>query len=467
MIRVVIIGGGFSGLSTGYNIQEMAAEEGLDVKITIVESSERLGGKAWTEEHEGYRLEGGVNGFLDNEPSTLELAESLGISGEIQKASDAAKNRYILAGGKLHPLPEGPMSFLKSGLLSVKGKIRLAQEPFTKPAPAGKDETVGEFGRRHLGQEAVDKLIGAMIAGVYAGDVERLSVKSCFPLLLNVEKKGDGSLIKGMMRMVKEKKAAGEEAKASAGPGGKLTSFKKGMGYFIDSLEKGINGDILKGKRVIKIAGEKGGYMVYLEGDWEPIDADVVITAAPSYDVAEMVDGLDPGIASELRGIPYVALTVVALGFDRAELDHPLDGFGFLISLLEERKILGSLWTTSIFPGRSPEGKFLIRSMIGGALQKELALMDEKAIVAIIRDELRDILGIDAEPELVKVFKHEKAIPQYPVGHAERVERIMKNLEDHPGLYMTGNSFKGIAIKDCARNSKALSREIIEYMKGL
>jgi oxygen-dependent protoporphyrinogen oxidase len=411
-------------------------------------------------------IEVGVNGFLDNKPSTLQLVSDLGIEDQLQPSSDAARKRFIYSRGKLHQLPESPGAFLRSDLLSLRGRLRAMMEIFTKPKPEGVEESVADFARRHLGQEAVDKLIGPMVSGVFAGDADKLSMQSCFPLLLEVEKQGKGSLIRGMLQRMKEAKKAGKKAKATAGPGGRLTSFKQGMGFLIDTLERKIEGRIVKGRKVTKIEKRADkAYAVHLEGE-ESLEGDIVVTAAPAYSVTGMVQELDPEIAEELRKIPYVPVSVVAFGYEREELTHPLDGFGFLIARGEKRKILGSLWTTSIFPGRSPEGRFLIRTMLGGAITPEMALLPEGEMVEVVKEELKEILGITAEPVLVKVFKHERGIPQYPIGHAKRLEVIERRLKGHPGLFMTGNAFRGIGINDCTRNAALTAEKVVEYLKS-
>jgi oxygen-dependent protoporphyrinogen oxidase len=462
-MKVIVIGGGISGLATAFNIERKAVQEGIKVDLTLIEASKKLGGKVRTFTKNDFRIEEGVNGFLDNKPSTLELVSALGVEDELLPSSDHARKRFIYCDGELKRLPESPGAFLRSDLLSIKGRLRVALEIFTKPKPEGKEESVADFARRHLGSEAVDKLIAPMVSGVFAGDAEKLSMQSCFPLLLEVEKAGKGSLIKGMLARMKEAKKAGKRVKATAGPGGTLVSFKKGMGFLIEVLEKKIKGNIIKGKKVVGVE-ENEKYTVYLEEE-APIDADVVVAAFPAYSMADVLKAIDLKICGELRKIPYVPLSVVALAFNKNEIPK-LDGFGFLIARNENRKILGTLWTSSIFPGRSPPGQFLTRTMVGGALQPELALLEEEEMVSMVKEELEDLLKIKAEPTLVKVFKHEKAIPQYVIGHPERLRIIEERLKEHPGVFLTGNAFRGIGINDCTRNASIIAEKVIGYLKA-
>ena len=468
MKKILIIGGGISGLSTAFNIQEKAKEKGQQVDITILEESQRQEGKVHTIKENGYTIEAGVNGFLDNKPSTIELVNALGIENKLQPSKDAAKKRFILSGGKLRQLPESPSSFMTSNLLSVKGRIRVTMELFTKPKPEEVEETIADFARRHMGQEAVDKLVAPMVSGVFGGDAEKLSVQSCFPLLLDIEKTGNGSLIKGMIKHMKAAKKAGKKTKATAGPGGRLTSFKGGMQTLIKALEEKLEGEINIGKPIEKIEKKetkaKTPYRVFLKGEKTPLEADVVVTAAPAYATTKMLKDLDPEIAEELQNIPYASLSVVALGYNCEELDHPLDGFGFLIARNEKRRIMGSLWTSSIYPERSPKDKFLIRIMVGGAMQPEMVKLPEKETINIVREELKDILGIDAEPVFIKVFKHEKAIPQYSIGHGDRLKNIEKRLKKHPGLFMTGNALRGIGVNHCTEDAIHTADKVIRYL---
>jgi oxygen-dependent protoporphyrinogen oxidase len=466
MNRVVVVGGGISGLSTAFNIQEKARDKGIDVDITLIEASEKLGGKVQTMREKGYTIEVGANGFLDNKPSTLKLVDALGINDLLQPSNDVARKRFIYSDGKLKQLPESPIAFLKSDLLSLKGKMRVAMEIFTKPKPEGEEETIAEFARRHMGQEAVNKLIAPMVSGVFGGDAEKLSMESCFPLLLEVEKEGNGSLIRGMIKRMKQAKKTGIKMKATAGPGGRLTSFKGGIQTLIDTLAEKIEGDIIKGKRVEKISridDKKPKYIAELEGN-DALEADIIITATPAYTTSKMIKELDPEISQKLLEIPYVPISVVALGYNRKELNHPLDGFGFLVARNEKRKIIGCLWTSSIFPGRAPEGKYLFRIMIGGAMQPELALLSKDQLINIAKGELMEIMGIDAEPIFAKVFRHEKGIPQYTLGHKKRLEIIEKRLNKHPGLFMTGNAFRGVGINYCTADAYLTSQKVVGYL---
>jgi len=473
MTEIVVVGGGFSGLATAFRIMEGAEKEGLDIDLTVLEGSRRLGGKVWTEKTEGYSIEWGVNGFLDNKPWTLELCDALGIRDRLMPSNDRARKRYIYAYGKLHLLASSPLGFFKSGVLSLKGRLRVLREPFTKPPEAG-DETVASFVERHIGREALRNLVGPMVSGVFAWDPYRLSLKSAFPIMAQLEQEGGGSLIKAMIRRMKKAKQMRKEGKAGAkggpmGPGGTLTSFPEGMQFIIDILEEKLGDAIVTGRRVTRVGmSPEGRYTVHYqdqEGSTGSLGADVVVMAAPAYACAEVLSGLDEEIKGILEEIPYPPLAVVALGYSKEEIGHDLEGFGFLVPHEEGRTILGCLWDSSMYDHRAPEGKVLLRCMVGGARRPETAdLLDQDMIEAVKKD-LREIMGVQAEPEMVKIARHGKAIPQYNVGHSEKLERLEARLKEHPGLFLAGNSYTGIGINDCSRVAAETGEKVVRYLK--
>lgn len=450
-MRLTIIGGGISGLSLAYFL----LERDPSLEILVLESEKRPGGKIWTDRIDGFLCEGGVNGFLDNRPRTLELAVKLGLSP--LRSNDTTRKRYIFSDGKLHRLPESPLTFFSSDLLSLGGRVRILYEIF---APKGEkdDETLADFARRRLGQEAYEKLIDPMASGIYAGDPETMSLKSCFPRIYELENKY-GSLIRAMIKLQREGKKKGK--KVGPGPGGILTSFYDGMEVFIKALKNHLGERLRTGSRVVSIGRKKDTYVVFLN-DNSKIETESVVLTVPAYAAAEIVKDLDKALSSALEGIIHPAISVICLGYKKEKIKQTLDGFGFLIPRREGRKILGTLWDSSIFPNRAPEGYVLLRSMVGGARSSELALQDEKRLVDTVMETLRDVMGIRAQPDLVKVYTHEKGIPQYLVGHTRRLEAVEKICGTHRGLYITGNSYRGIGVNDCIENSYKLSERIVE-----
>jgi oxygen-dependent protoporphyrinogen oxidase len=444
-VRVVIAGGGISGLSLGY-----ALSANSDVDVTVLEAEGRPGGKVHSERAEGFLCEAGVNGFLDNKPKTLELAARLSLNP--LRSSDAARKRFVLSGGELHRLPESPPAFLRSGLLSMRGKLRIALEPFIRRG-GEEEETLADFARRRLGREAYESFIDPMASGVFAGDPEALSLKSCFPRINELEQEY-GSLIRAMLKLMRQRRR-----KVGAGPGGTLTSFPGGMQSLTDTLKASLGGALRVKTRVASIERTGSGYVLHLS-DGTRVDADAAVLAVPSYRGAEVLRELDASLSKLLGEIPYPPLSVVCTGFKERKVGASLDAFGFLIPFKEGRKVLGSLFDSSIFPGRAPEGHVLIRSMVGGARAPALAGLDDGRLLETVMTEMREVLGINAEPDFFRVYRHERAIPQYNAGHGERLRRIQEAVSRHRGLYLTGNAYRGVSLNDCIANSLELADRI-------
>jgi oxygen-dependent protoporphyrinogen oxidase len=449
--RIVIVGGGISGLSLAFTLLEYDPS----ADVVVLESAKRAGGKIWTEKVNGFLCEGGVNGFLDNRPKTLELASKLLINP--LRSSDAARKRYVFSGGKLNLLPESPVSFLTSDLLSLYGRLRVMYE-FFAPRGGSDDETLADFARRRLGKEAYEKLIDPMASGIYAGNPESMSLKSCFPKVFNLEEKY-GSLIKGMIKLQREAKKSGNR-KVGAGPGGTLTSFYDGMGMMVDSLKSSLKERLRIGSKVVSVERKNKGYAVHLS-DGMVVETEILVIASPASSAAEILKNLDRPLSSVLSEIPYPSVSVVCFGYRKERIADKLDGFGFLIPYKERRKILGSLWDSSIFPGRAPDGYALLRSMVGGARASEIAMQDDGRLIDVVAEELKDIMDIKVQPDFVKIYRHEKAIPQYNIGHDRKLKAVDEMLLKYKNLYLTGNAYRGIGVNDCIENSYKLAETII------
>ncbi len=449
-MRVAVIGGGISGLSTAFYLKRKGAQ------VRLFEKEKRLGGKMRTVYESGYIVETGPNGFLDGKPYTLNLVKALGIEEALYPSSDKARKRFIYAGGRLIRLPEDPLSFLLSPLLSPKGKLRLVGEVLVEPKRDNGDETLAQFARRRLGEEALSRLLDPMVAGIFAGDPERMSLKAAFPAIYRLEKEY-GGLIRGLIAKVKESK--GKTSSGPAGPGGRLTSFKKGVGQLIETLEEELSGEVVKGVSP-QIERKGGKWIVRTEKGEEEFDA--LVMATPAYSAADLLRKVDGEIANLLGQIEYSPISVVALGFEREGLGHDLDGFGFLVPKEEGREILGALWDSSVFPNRAPEGKALIRVMIGGARQPHLALKNPKELVRIAVKELIEIMKIRKAPEYLRVFRHERGIPHYTLGHSERVEKIFKKGKELGNLYFCNNAYTGVGLNDCTKAAKETAEEILK-----
>ncbi len=452
-MKISIVGAGISGLATAQAILTRKP----DTEITIFEADQRIGGKVWTEiSDDGYLCEGGVNGFLDKIPRTLELCQETGVSPV--RADASAQKRYVYSRGELHKLPEKPPEFLKSRLLSVRGRLRVIYEMIAGGTD-NPDETLGQFATRRLGKEAYERLIDPMASGVFAGDASKLSLKSCFPRINEIETQY-GSLIRGLIRLQLKAKREGKKKTPGPGPGGTLTSFSNGMSALTDSLAEQLGSRIRIASAVRDISRNGNRYQLLLKNDHVE-ESDVVILAAPAHAQARMLQALDPSLAGLLGEIPYPALSVCCFGYRKQRIGPVLDGFGFLIPSKEQRAILGTIVDSNVFPGRAPEDAVLLRSMVGGARTPELALLPDEQLIDRVRSDLQDILGLKAEPDFIRIFRHNRAIPQYLVGHAARLKAIDERLQGHPGLVLTGNAFRGVSLNDCVVNALKTAESVI------
>jgi len=481
MKRVVIIGGGIAGLSTAWNLREHCPAK--EFEIVLFEKNPRFGGNIRTERTDGFLIEGGPDCFLSEKPWAMELCKRLGIDGKFLNTNDKNKKTFVLSGGSLHILPEGvilmiptkilPLAY--SSLISWPGKFRMALDLFVPKKKDRADESLGDFVRRRLGREALDKIAEPLVAG-HAGDPETMSVRASFPKFVQLEEES-GSLIRGMVRKMAQaaahrKVAQQPPAGATGDPKRKLTMFmtlRDGLSELIDTLssrlEKMENTVLRKGVGASSIEklGEK--YRVNLE-DGGSIDADALVIAAPAWAAANLIGGKDAELAEALRTIPYVSTATVSIAFKKKDIKHPLDGFGFVVPKIEKRRIMAATWTSVKFAHRAPDDSVLIRCFVGGSKNTELVAMDDAAMLKMVREELRDIMGIDAEPVLSRVFRWKNSMPQYTIGHEERIAWIEERLLMHPGLHLTGSAYHGIGISDAIRFGEVVAKRVIHEISG-
>ena len=452
-MKISIVGAGISGLATAQAVLTRKP----DAEITLFEADQRTGGKVWTETGpEGYLCEGGVNGFLDKIPRTLDLCKQIGVSP--LRADVTAQKRYIFSRGELHKLPEKPLEFLQSRLLSLRGRSRVIYEIFAGGTD-NPDETLAQFGTRRLGSEACDRLIDPMASGVFAGDARKLSLKSCFPRIHQVEEEY-GSLIRGLIKLQIKARRQSSKDIPGPGPGGKLTSFNNGMSALTDGIARQLGTRIRVATPVRDISRSGKRYLLQLDNAAQD-ECDILILAAPAHAQSRMLQALDPSLAKLLDEIPYPPLSVCCFGYQKQHVGRVLEGFGFLVPSKEQRAVLGTVIESNLFPDRTPGDSILLRSMVGGARTPELALLGDEQLISRVRSDLQDILGLTAEPDFVRIFRHQRAIPQYTVGHAARLETIDKHLQRHPGLILTGNAFKGVSLNDCVVNAWKTAKSLI------
>jgi oxygen-dependent protoporphyrinogen oxidase len=467
MSRVVIVGAGISGLAIAFRLQQAIPT----CDITILEQAQRPGGAVWTERQDGFQVEFGPNGFLDNKSSTLDLCRDLGLSDRLIPASESAgRNRYLFLNGHLRSLPAGLGALVSSDLLSWRGKLSLLAEFFQPRASLG-DESVDSFVRRRMGKEAAEVLADALVTGIYAGDPKLLSLPATFPRLAQWER-DYGSVTGGFFVTTRNRwKNKGSSQNLSKGPR-RMWSFREGLRLLIESLCSRLRTPPVLGVRVQRIelvqdtspAGLRWSVLAEGSNRWS---ASAVVLACPAYQQANLLRRLDQEMSERIEQIPYNRLAVVALGYHQADVPRRLDGFGYIAPQHTGRDILGVQWCSSIFSDRSPQSTVLLRAMCGGWNRPEVAGWEHGRLLEVVRDELRRTLGIMAAPLYHRIIQWDRAIPQYHLGHLERVNWIEKRSTHYPGLILTGNAYRGVALNDCTEQALVVARRVKEVLASV
>ncbi len=444
--RIAIIGGGIAGLAAGFYIRK---KYGDDVELKIYEKENRLGGTIGVTCEDGFIIDWGPNGFLDREPLTLEFIDQIGLKDQLLPADIKSERRFILRNRKLWEISANPRKFMTSGLLSLRGRARIALEYFIAPNLSDTQESIFDFTARRIGREAAETLIDPMVSGIYGGDAEELELGACFPVMEKMEREY-GGLIRAM---IKKKQAAKGQTSAGgpAGPSGHLTSFKGGLFTLIAHLEKLLKRDIVYPCGVDHISKVNDGYMLNTAGGESKYDS--VILAVPSYISSRLLAELDSGLSGYLGEIPYSNLAVVCQGYKLTDVGRSLDGFGFLVPYNQKMRILGSIWTSVIFPEQAPAGHALFRTMLGGAKNNNIIDLGEEELARITHAELAGVLDLKQKPVFEKVIIWDKAIPQYVRGHRQRLARIDDRLRNLGGIYLVGNAYTGIGLNDTIKRS--------------
>lgn len=451
---VVVIGAGISGLATAWWLQSSGRT------VTVIEAASRAGGTIGSVRDSGYLVESGPNSTLETSPLIAQLLEQTGtIAGRIY-ADPAAKNRFILRGGRLLPLPMSPPAFLGTRLFSTGAKLGLLREPFVAKSSPESEETVAQFVRRRLGAEFLDYAINPFVAGVYAGDPESLSVRAAFPRLFEIEQQY-GSLIRGQIKGAKERKRSKEVSKQAA----PMLAFEEGMQMLTEGVAARMS-DLRLGTRATGMARSDAGWEVSVMGPQgaSTLRAKAVLLATPADTAAQLLRPHARSAADALEAIPYPPVASVASAYARADVAHALDGFGFLVPKKEQRRILGTIFSSTLFGRRAPEGMVLLTTFVGGMRQPELAELDEDAIASSVQGELVALLGVRAAPQRTWVKRWKRAIPQYTLGHLARVAAIEQAEGVLPGLFCCANYRGGISVADCIKSSRRASDSVAQYL---
>jgi oxygen-dependent protoporphyrinogen oxidase len=446
--NIVVLGGGIAGLAAANRVLLTAPR----TCVTLVEADDRLGGKIVTESLDGFSIEGGPDSFLATKQRALELCTEVGLGERLQGVTPRRRRAFILYAGRLHDLPEGLTGLVptrlkplaRSSLLSRTGKARIALDYLLPPRRIEGDESLGKFIRRRLGSEAWERLVEPLMAGIYAADGDTLSLAATFPQLRDAERR-HGGLIKGVLASRRR------EPLPNTAPKSAFLTPIGGLADLVSALEHRIRdggATIRTGVAATAVIASKSGYLVQLRGG-EELTASAVIVATPAHSAAALLAGLDPALSAELAGIPHASTAIVTFAYRREEIPHALDGHGYVIPRIEGGPVLACTWSSRKWAARAPDGWELIRVFIGRSGQDEVLGADDNTLVALAQQELAARIGVTGSPTFSRVHRWSRGMPQYVLGHPERIARIETALAAHPGIYLAGNGYYGVGLPDC------------------
>ena len=475
-LDVAVVGGGLAGLTTAYFLQEQARAVGRPLRSVVLEQETRPGGKLITDRVDGFVIDGGPDSFRPAPPDAVALSRDLGLIDQLISSEDAQNRTYVLSGGKLRPLPAGLAGIVptdrgalaRSSLLSALGKLRMAREVSLPPGAAADDESIAAFVHRRFGQEAVDKLARPLLASMFLGDPEWLSMRLLFPDYLELER-AHGSLIHGMQAR-RQPAATGPDQLLDAAAQPAFLAFRSGMHTLAEGLVAQLDPESLQlGRSVSQISQAAYSDAPYIlrtkEGHVFSARRVVLAVAAPV--AAGLLADRAAELAAALRQIRYLSSVTVALGYRKGEIGHPLDGFGFAAAAREPSPLLTCTWTSTKFPGHAPEGHVLLRAIIAGSGGAPTTDLLDLELTTLVRAELGRILGLNATPVVERVYRWRLANPQYDAGHLARVARLEALAAAHlPGLYLTGSAYRGIDVAATVHEARQTAEQILAALQS-
>lgn len=478
---VAIIGGGISGLAAAHRLVEQSSPTENPPEVLLLEASSQPGGVIRTYQREGFLLEGGPDSFISEKPEALTLARRIGLASHLIETNAAHRRSFIVRKGRLRAVPEGFQllaparfwPFITTDIFSWKGKARMALDvllPRRADANESSDESLAQFVRRRLGHEALARMAQPMIGGIYTADPERLSLRATVPRFLEMERR-EGSVIRALWK--ERRRQSAEQLRATSGARYSLfLSFDGGMQMLTRELAARLpQNSIRLNTKVDSLTFDQKTRQWLIQigsalDQRETIRADAVCLALPSYTAAAILRETCEELAAELEAIPYASTATVNLAYKRTDIPHPLDGFGFVVPLIERLSILACTFSSVKFAERAPEGHALLRAFVGGALQPEIFALDEEKMVDAVGADLRALLGIKRAPLFAQVEKWPRAMAQYHLGHLERVARIREQLRRFPNLQLAGNAYGGAGLPDCIRSGEAAASEIFRELSA-
>lgn len=463
MKRIAIIGGGITGLSAAFTLEKQRRKNPESIEYSLYESQPMFGGVLRTEEVDGCQIEAGPDSFLTEKPWAADLCRELGLGDQLVGSNDAQRKTYILVNGQLVEIPDGLMFMVPTKLLptvlsplfGVSTKIRMAREWFHPPRKAEADESVSAFVERHYGSEMVDRLADPLLSGVYGGHADQLSIRAVMPRFAEMEA-NHGSLGRAMLAARRKMRLS----KSASGP--LFTSLSGGMQQMTDALRARLPvASLAPSRQALSLNPQATQWQVSFAQGTRNFDA--VILAVPAHVSAMLLRSANPPLASELNEINYTSSITINLAYPQNVRESLPAGFGFLVPRSQGRRMLACTFVHTKFPHRAPPGRALLRCFMAASSNEELRQSDDR-IVNVIREELRDILGLSAEPLFARVYRWDRAMAQYGVGHLERLARIEKYRNTTAGLFLAGNAYKGIGVPDCIRSGSEAAASVLNFL---
>jgi oxygen-dependent protoporphyrinogen oxidase len=462
--RVAIIGAGISGLAAAHKFDELFSDNPGALELSIFEAGSRAGGTIKSYEREGFLLEGGPDSFISEKPEALRLAARLGLLDRLIQTNAANRRSFIVRNGRLLPVPEGFQllapsiiwPFISSPIFSWRGKARMALDLVIPPKQLypDSDESLASFVRRRLGTEALDRMAQPMIGGIYTADPEQLSLRATMPRFLEMERE-HGSVIRAMI--ARRRRSQVQQTKDTSGARYSLfLSFDRGIQVLVDSLVSKIGHARIRFNRTVSsLRSLEAGRWALGTNEGNEGTFDAVVIALPAHRAAQLLDQVDSKISAALASIPYASTATINLAYNKADVPHPLDGFGFVVPRIEGRKIIACSFSSTKYPGRAPQSGVLLRAFAGGALQPEIFDLNEAELLRAVLDEMRALLGITAAPVFSIVEKWPRSMAQYHLGHPQLVSQLQTRVAAYRGLQLAGNAYEGAGIPDCIRSGEA------------
>ncbi|HET6647146.1 MAG TPA: protoporphyrinogen oxidase [Pyrinomonadaceae bacterium] len=474
MKRIIIIGGGITGLATANRLMELSQRSALKFEVTLLESSSKLGGIIKTTHRDDFLLEHGPDSFISEKPAALELIKRLGIESQLLETNKDHRRSFIVRNGKLRPVPRGFQligpsllwPFITSDIFSWPGKIRMALDLVLprRSSSENYDESLAQFVRRRLGREALERMAQPMVAGIYTADPERLSIRAAMPRFLEMEQ-AHRSLILGML-----KRSGADTVQTNGTSGARYSlflSFERGMQTLVDELSLRLpKSSVRLNSKVsaLRHVAPTGGWTADVDSG-ASLHADAVCVTVPTYIAASLLRETTGTLSEDLASIAYASTATVNLAYKRADIPHSLDGFGFVIPFIEKRSLIACTFSSIKFARRAPDGYVLLRAFVGGALQPEMFALDETDMLRRVQLDLRELLGVEKSPIFSEVARWPRSMPQYEIGHLERLRRIDDNLAQLPTLKLAGNAYRGAGIPDCIKSGENAAEAMVSFFE--